>query len=440
MAATDAAVSALLAAPRAAGGLPGAAVAAVEVVPSPGFVVKTVVSAGGGAVVEPTAVAIAPPGTKLFVNVVVSEAVPAFARAKHVAGVGEEAREEEGISIPLSVGPLRADVDKGGAACAVVDAIVHPAVVRDCDSGVFRHFVCELALQYVERKYGMTVSHAYKLPALAYKGDRGAIPPQRVRATPRRAPGIRDGDEEAPDSNASPMALLVAAGALHVPRGALPVAGRGGGGSAGRATGSVAPRGPGAGASAQLPLDMRVLGEDEAKAPGRVLRSVSGSVLGGQSHADAGTTVPTAVAQLLSGSGGVSGRGGAAATGASTASSGAAAAALLAPATTRVVTGGGTAAEASLPPRGRATMAISGMDAAEGHPRLLKRERRLQALRLAHCAGAMSEAAAPVASSRRDGGGNDAFPITVVASATVDCDAGGGDAAADASIGPNIPS
>jgi hypothetical protein len=62
--------------------------------------------------------------------------------------------EQDGVSIPLSVGPLKKDVDKAGAPCEVVDVVVHPGVLADCDrevSGSMRHFVVELALQYVER-------------------------------------------------------------------------------------------------------------------------------------------------------------------------------------------------------------------------------------------------------------------------------------------------
>lgn len=42
-----------------------------------------------------------------------------------------------------------------GDPCVVFDCIVNPEVIKDCKedrTGSFRHFVCELAIQYVETK------------------------------------------------------------------------------------------------------------------------------------------------------------------------------------------------------------------------------------------------------------------------------------------------
>ena len=86
-----------------------------------------------------------------------------------------------------------------GSPCLVFDIIVNPGVIKDAradKTGGFRHFVCDLALQYVEKKvrepmqlshttvhwtfppiasdaqYGIPVSRQYKLPKLKYKGEK----------------------------------------------------------------------------------------------------------------------------------------------------------------------------------------------------------------------------------------------------------------------------
>jgi hypothetical protein len=76
----------------------------------------------------------------------------------------KDGKEQEALNIPLSMGPLRADQDKSGNDCTVLDVIVNPGVVADSiadSSGHFRHFVVELALQYAERKVGTYVFVLY---------------------------------------------------------------------------------------------------------------------------------------------------------------------------------------------------------------------------------------------------------------------------------------
>lgn len=113
-------------------------------------------------------------GTKVFINVATSEHCKGMSKKTQLDAEG---KEQEGINIPLSVGAPRRGTDKKGRACVVVDVVVNPEVVRDCQedkSGSFRHFVCELALQYIEQK------------VRAFAGLR-ALPPLTVLAAVRHA-------------------------------------------------------------------------------------------------------------------------------------------------------------------------------------------------------------------------------------------------------------
>jgi len=103
------------------------------------------------------------------------------------------------------------------------DCIVNPAVVEDCSAdrtGSFRHFVCELCIQYVETKvrgrvqccdslqsplcdapflqYKAQLSHQYKLPQSKYKGK--TIHTQMVRK--QQAPVIEEVEPEEESSSA----------------------------------------------------------------------------------------------------------------------------------------------------------------------------------------------------------------------------------------------
>jgi hypothetical protein len=218
----------VLAALLASGRLPHAPVqhpAGVEVTPTPGFVLKTTMlgafarpaaqrSGGGGAPASGSEAAALSPGSKLFINVCCAPEIAPFSRRPALEGEGGSGGGEEGITIPVSVGPVRAHTDAKGAPCGVVDCIVNPAVVADCaadGTGVYRAFLCDLALQYVEAKHGAPLNRAYKLPKLAYRaaaGDGGAVATQRVRVRPKA------GVEEVGGKAVSPFALLAAAGML----------------------------------------------------------------------------------------------------------------------------------------------------------------------------------------------------------------------------------
>lgn len=128
----------------------------IDVVPEPGFVLKTFRNSDG---------------TKIFVNMTQHEAVDAPAIKKKLDDNGQEV---EGMNIPMSVGPPRGTVDKKGTECIVYDIIVNPIVIAESStdkSGRYREFICQLGIQYLEQKYKEKLSNKYKLPKLKYMGS-----------------------------------------------------------------------------------------------------------------------------------------------------------------------------------------------------------------------------------------------------------------------------
>ena len=129
-----------------------------EVIPAPGFVIKTRNQA-----VEQH--------NKVFINICCSTKIKKFKQVKKKMPDGTT---QEGLNIPLSCGGKKNETDKQGKPCAVYDIIVHPSVVEQSLSdktGNFRHWVCNFALQYVQQKHGVQVDYKYKLPKMKYKGD-----------------------------------------------------------------------------------------------------------------------------------------------------------------------------------------------------------------------------------------------------------------------------
>ena len=160
---------------------------------------------------------------KVFLNICSSARVAPFAMQK---SLNSEGGEEEGVRVPLTVGPRKSHPDRDGHPCCVYDVVVHPSVLADCGrdySGGFRHWLIQLALQYVERKGGLELSPQYRLPLASYKG--GAVTAQRIRTAPARAAisevgrGSAAGDQQ---GTPSPSEEAPSALDLLVQRGALP--------------------------------------------------------------------------------------------------------------------------------------------------------------------------------------------------------------------------
>ncbi|ETV91073.1 hypothetical protein H310_14236 [Aphanomyces invadans] len=127
--------------------------------------------------------------TKLFVNICSSEHIQIFSKKKKL---NEQGEEQEGIHVPLSLGPPHEVVDHAQKTCLAIDVAVNPGVLDDCKSDpTFRHFVCELALQYLAEKYKFACDPQYKLPKLAY---RGTLPPPRHYIRKTQTPVIQEVD------------------------------------------------------------------------------------------------------------------------------------------------------------------------------------------------------------------------------------------------------
>jgi hypothetical protein len=140
-----------------AGGLKKKQEEGIEVIPDPGFVLKTV-SLGADPV-------------KVFINICQSEKLQAPSVQKRLDDKGEE---QEGINIPLSLGPELKDTDKSGKVCLVYDCIVNPVCINQAledKSGNERTFLCNLAMNYVEQKSKRRLNPKFKLPKLKYQGE-----------------------------------------------------------------------------------------------------------------------------------------------------------------------------------------------------------------------------------------------------------------------------
>ncbi len=122
------------------------------VVPSQGFVVK-------GKSTD---------GKKVFVNVCYSNLV----RNAHEDSSGE-------IRIPVSIGPIQADVDKKGNECTVVDIIVSEETAkRGSAESEFRKCLIDLLVSAIKLKYDIELEQIRKLK-IGYKGVE--VQPQRIR-------------------------------------------------------------------------------------------------------------------------------------------------------------------------------------------------------------------------------------------------------------------
>ncbi|KAF0717907.1 Aste57867_2022 [Aphanomyces stellatus] len=145
---------------------------------TPGFVMKTL---------EQTS------KTKLFVNICSSEYIQIFSKKKKLDENGDE---QEGIHVPLSLGPPHEVVDHAEKTCLAIDIAVNPGVLDDCNNDMtFRNFVCELAIEYIQEKYKFRCDPQYKLPKLTY---RGSLPPPRHYIRKTQTPVIEEVSRSTP--------------------------------------------------------------------------------------------------------------------------------------------------------------------------------------------------------------------------------------------------
>ncbi|GFR50651.1 hypothetical protein Agub_g12900 [Astrephomene gubernaculifera] len=174
-----------------------------EITPDPGFVIKT--SEVGS-------------GRKVFINVCSSARVAApggwdggvmpdevaAALDKLQAANGDAAAatmtpgEVEALRFPLAAGPPRADTDRKGAPCTVIDVVFNADVVRvAAGARKLKALLIEVATGWVGSKLGAELDPRYKLPKMRYKGE--VVASQRIRADDKRkklVTELRDVDEE----------------------------------------------------------------------------------------------------------------------------------------------------------------------------------------------------------------------------------------------------
>jgi hypothetical protein len=69
------------------------------------------------------------------------------------------------------MGERREEHDKKGEPCMVIDCIWAPVTVtKALSDAMFRQAVIELALNYVNQKYGIELDTRFTIPKLKYKG------------------------------------------------------------------------------------------------------------------------------------------------------------------------------------------------------------------------------------------------------------------------------
>ena len=154
----------------------------IDITPDPGFVLKTKNVKSGN---------------KVFINICVSKHLANLSRKTQLM---EDGTEQEGVNIPMSVGPPKPDKDKSGKSCLVFDMIVNPEVVKDSKedkTGGFRHFLCEIAIQRIENKYKTELDRRYKLPKMKYKGKPTS---QRIRKEMKPTIEVVDPEQAAADA------------------------------------------------------------------------------------------------------------------------------------------------------------------------------------------------------------------------------------------------
>lgn len=167
----------------------GADVPSKEISPLPGFVVKTKDASRDG--------------RKVFINVCQHEDIKNFSKRVQLM---EDGTEQEGLSVPCSVGPPRPIKDKAGKPAVVFDVIVNPAVIKEATgdvTGSSRHWLVEIGMDRIDGKYKTALDRRYKLPKARYVGK---VATQRIRLTQK--PKIEavvedDGEDEKAKMNRS---------------------------------------------------------------------------------------------------------------------------------------------------------------------------------------------------------------------------------------------
>ncbi|KAJ3016499.1 PIH1 domain-containing protein 1 [Thoreauomyces humboldtii] len=134
-----------------------------EIVPEPGFVVKTK---------NTVKVEDWPAELKVFINICHSAQVPAPPLATNEEiQAALNAEDNAAYKVPLSLSSPKPDRDKTGKMCLVFDACVNTDPLNKAQTDFdFKLFLIILALEWVEEKYKLTLSRDFTLPKMTAKG------------------------------------------------------------------------------------------------------------------------------------------------------------------------------------------------------------------------------------------------------------------------------
>lgn len=169
-----------------------------DIVPEPGFVIKTVDDKGGKVFINICGSdKVAPPGAR-WVDGQVPEEV------QRALDQGDEADEaaQQALRCPISLGEPRVDMDRKGEACTVFDCVFNDEVASTASKGhrQLKNFIIELALGWIQHKHKVVLDPKYKLPRMRYKGEH--VESMRIRVDKKAlveevAGGGAEEDEEA---------------------------------------------------------------------------------------------------------------------------------------------------------------------------------------------------------------------------------------------------
>ena len=147
-----------------------------EILPEPGFVVKTIDDAGRKIFINVCGHAkIQAPGTEWAGGKVPEHVEHALANLEDPDAVQQ-------LRFPLSVSEGRGELDKAGQPCTAYDAVFNDDVVKQAMAHrKLKVFLVELCLQWVGQKYSLVLDPKYKLPHRRYvrRSPRAADDPRR---------------------------------------------------------------------------------------------------------------------------------------------------------------------------------------------------------------------------------------------------------------------
>ncbi|GBG62390.1 hypothetical protein CBR_g30343 [Chara braunii] len=167
-----------------------------EVVPQPGFVIKTKNEHS----------------IKVFVNVCMSLKLdapgnwekgipPEVDEALEKMEAGNEPNLTENVRFPLSASEPILSTSKDGTPCLVYDVLLNDSVVKQAKAfSRLRNFLANICLEWIKQKYKTELDENFKVIKATYKG--GVIRHHRIRVAPKKLiselPDLQDSSDQQP--------------------------------------------------------------------------------------------------------------------------------------------------------------------------------------------------------------------------------------------------